>query len=398
MSNDFSNVVRQHWANTIQDNLEKTLVCMELADVVDIKDGTTKNLPSVSFQPTVDYTKYTDVTFKDAKTGNDQLVINTTPMVPFNIDELDMEDNYINMAPELTRNAGYMLKARIDGDFFAEVLNAKWKYDNAGVGANAGTLTPVALVTGASENVSTVFGTAKAALTNSGANADNLAMVIDSFTAVKLTTLGLSTDGVSAESYRRGFRGTFGGMPVYEASNLTSTTTLDLATNPTAADFVYIQGVKFTFVASVGTTAGNVLIGVSADATAQNLVAAVNGAAGAGTTYVELSADDRATLSGVTATDGTDIVTFVSKRGALLASSSMTAAANDFQAQALNCAIMEKGAIKMALRDSVKIKQVSQTANLVENFLVYARYGLKTPVRGKERMIRVVVQSAAAEA
>jgi len=398
MSNDFSNVVRQHWANTIQDNLEKTLVCMELADVVDIQDGTTKNLPSVSFQPTVDYTKYTDVTFKDAKTGNDQLVINTTPMVPFNIDELDMEDNYIKMSPELTRNASYMLKSRIDGDFFAEVLNAKWKYDNAGVGVNAGTLTPIALVTGASENVSTVFGTAKAALTNSGANADNLAMVIDSFTAVKLTTLGLSTDGVSAESYRRGFRGTFGGMPVYEASNLTSTTTLDLATNPTAGDYIYIQGVKFTFVASVGTTAGNVLIGASADATAQNLVAAVNGVAGAGTTYVELSADDRATLSRVTATDGTDLVTFSSKSGALLASSSMTAAANDFQAQTINCAIMEKGAIKMALRDSVRIKQVSETKNLVENFMVWARYGLKTPVRGQERMVRIAIQSAAAEA
>lgn len=170
-------------------------------------------------------------------------------------------------------------------------------------------------------------------------------------------------------------------MQVYEASALTSTTTLDLATNPTANDYIYIQGVKFTFVSSVGTTAGNVLIGVSADATAQNLVSAVNGSAGAGTTYVELSADDRASLSGVTATDGTDLVTFVSKRGALLASSSMTNASNDFQAQALNCAIMERGTIRMALRDSVKIKEVEQTANLVTNYMVYARYGLKTPTR-----------------
>lgn len=399
MSNTFTSVVKQHWADALQDNLEKSLVAMEIADMVDIANGTTKNLPRVSFQASTDYTKYTDVTFKDITTANDQLVINTTPMIPFNIDDLDVEDNYINITPEVIRNAGYKLKERIDGDVLAEVLNAKWKYDNAGIGINTGTLTPVALVTGASQNISTIFGNAKAALTNSWANADRLCLVVDSFTLVALTTLGLQTYGdVASEAYRRGFRGTFGWMKVYEASNLTSTTTLDLATNPTAGDYIYIQGVKFTFVSSVGTTAGNVLIGVSADATAQNLVAAVNGAAGAGTTYVELSADDRATLSGVTATDGTDLVTFSSKRGALLASSSMTAAANDFQAQALNCVITEKGAIKMALRDSVKIKSVEQTANLVTNFMVYARYGIKTPQMWKERMCRVVIQSAAAEA
>lgn len=399
MANTFTSVVKQHWANALQDNLEKTLVAMELAEMHDIANGTTKNLPRVSFQPTVDYTKYTSVTFQDVTTSNDQLVINTTPMVPFNIDALDVEDNYINMTPEIIRNAGYKLKERIDGDFLAEILNATWKYDNSGVGVNTGTLTPVALVTGASQNISTVFGNAKAALTNSGANADNLALVVDSFTLVSLNTLGLETGfKVADEAYTRGFRGMFGGMPVYEASNLTSTTTLDLATNPSDTDYIYIQGVKFTFVTTLGTTAGNVLIGVSADASAQNLVAAVNGAAGAGTTYVALSADDRAKLSWVTATDGTDLVTFASKRGALLASSAMTAAANDFRAQAINCAIMEKGAVKMALRDSVKIKEVEATDTLVTNFMVYARYGLKTPQSGKDRMIRISIQSAAAEA
>ena len=398
MSNDFAGVVKQHWANMIEDNLQKTLLATELCEMVDIPNGTTKNLPNVSFQASTDYTKYTAVTFKDAKTGTEQLVINVTPVVPFQIDDLDVEDNYISMAPELTRNASYMLKSRIDGDVLAEVLNAKWKYDNAGVGLNAGTLTPVALTTGASQNISTVFGMAKALLTNTGVNASNLCLVVDSFTLVALTTLGLETFGDKAtEAYEKGFRGMFGGMKVYEASNLPSTV-LDLATNPTAGDYIVVQGVTFPFVAAVGTTAGNVLIGASADATAQNLVAAVNGAAGAGTTYVEVGADARATLSGITATDGTDLVSFVSKRGALLASSSMTAAANDFRVQALNCAIMEKGAIKLSIRDSVKIKQQSKNGTLVEEYLVYARYGLKTTVRGAERMVRVLVSSISAEA
>jgi len=105
MANDFQYVVKQHWANALQDNLEKSLVCMELAEMVDIPNGTTKNLPRVSYQASTDYTKYTDVTFKDNSTFTDQLVINTTPMIPFNIDALDVEDNYINMTPEIIRNA-----------------------------------------------------------------------------------------------------------------------------------------------------------------------------------------------------------------------------------------------------------------------------------------------------
>ena len=82
-------------------------------------------------------------------------------------------------------------------------------------------------------------------------------------------------------------------MEVYSTGNLTTSTVLDLATNPTAGDYVEIKGVKFTFASPVGTDAGNVLIGSDADTSAKNLVAAVNGAAGAGTKYVELSADDR---------------------------------------------------------------------------------------------------------
>ena len=114
MSNTFTSVVKQHWANALQSNLEKSLVCMELAEMVDIPNGTTKNLPRVSFQASVDYTKYTNIALKDITTANDQLVINTTPMIPFGIDALDVEDNYIAITPEVIRNAGYKLKERID--------------------------------------------------------------------------------------------------------------------------------------------------------------------------------------------------------------------------------------------------------------------------------------------
>lgn len=58
-----------------------------------------------------------------------------------------------------------------------------------------------------------------------------------------------------------------------------------LAANPTAADTVTIDGVVYTYRASVATTANEVLIGATLTDTRNNLVAAITGGAGAGTTY-----------------------------------------------------------------------------------------------------------------
>lgn len=398
MANDLQYVVKQHYAEATQETLEKTLTAMDLAGMIDIPNGTTKNLPLVKMRATGNYTKYTNQTISDVTTGNDTIVINTTPMVTFAIDDIDEAEDYIDVKSEVISDASYQIKRRIDGDFFAQVINSKWKYDANGFGLNTGTLSPITLTTGASQNISTVFGKAKAGLVQMGNNEGKLAMVVDPFVTADLTTLGMETNvvGVADVSYTRGFQGKFGGMNVYSASTLYSTTTLDLATNPTAADYVVIQGVKFTFVASIA-TAGDVLIGVSADASCQNLVAAVNGAAGAGTTYVEIDSDDRARLEGVTATDGTDLATFVSKNGALVALSSMTNASNDFQAQVTYATIMEKGAIKMALRNGVKVESAREPKAIVTNYFIYARYGLKVTTRSKEKIVAIPLVSLASE-
>jgi len=201
---------------------------------------------------------------------------------------------------------------------------------------------------------------------------------------------------VASKSFSRGFKGTFGGMGVYEASTLTSSAVFDCATNPTATDFVYIKGVKFEFVA-VPSTAGQVDIGASADATMANLILAINGTGTpSATTYIEVSWDDRARLEWTTAVDWTDLITITSTRGTLMASSTMTNGSNNFAAQSVNAVLMEKGAIKLAMR-GVRIEERKESLNLATNTFIYARYGLKTTVRGSERMCLISVQNKAAE-
>lgn len=400
MANSLTDVVKLHYAEATQENLEKTLTAMDLAGMIDIPNGTTKNLPYVQMRATSNYTKYTNQTIQDVTTGNDTIVINTTPMVTFAMDVIDEGDDYIDVKPEVIQDASYQIKKRIDGDFFAQVSNAKWKYDANGFGRNTGTLSPITLTTGASQNISTVFGKAKAGLTNNGANGSKLALCIDDFISADLTTLGMETNvsGVADVSYTRGFQGRFGGMDAYSVSMLSSSVVFDLATQPTDGDTVTIQGVTFTFKTTLGSTAGNVLIGASADAASINLVALLNAPGTTTAQGVALSSDDQAILEAISAVDGTNLLTITSKNGALMASTTMTNASNDLQAQVVNACIMEKGSIKMAIRNGVKVDSRDEPLKLVTNYFIYARYGLKVTTRSKERMVIIPIVTAAAEA
>lgn len=403
MANSFNSVVRQHWERGIQAVLEKSLVAMDLATMKIIPDGTTLNIPRLAFQSTQTYTKYTDLTFADLTTASDTLTLNTNAVVTFSMDDLDEDDNYINITPQAIRQGGVKLKERLDGDFLNQILNANFVYDNGGLRSNTGTITPIALTTGGSQNVSAVFGGSQAALINAGVDMNKLALVVDAFTMNTINTLGLEVGfDVADEAFQnklaRGYRGRFLGMDVYVAGCLTASRVLDMATQPTAGDTVTINGQTFTFVASIGATAGNVLIGVDVDTTRASFATLLN--APGTTTGTGVAVTDPSRFEGLVATNNntTDTLTVVGKRGTLIASSVMANASNDFTAETLNCAIMEKGSIWMAIRDNLKVRDAREPKKLVTNYTVLTRYGLVTPESGKERMVRVAIQSASAEA
>lgn len=102
-----------------------------------------------------------------------------------------------------------------------------------------------------------------------GAVSPEVEEFISLYFGAKVTDLG---DKVSENGYFT----KISGYQLYTSNNLTGSAVLALATNPTANDTVTIQGVTFTFVSSIGTTAGNVLIGASADASRANLAALLN--------------------------------------------------------------------------------------------------------------------------
>lgn len=398
MSNNFAGVERQHWANELQETLEKELLAVDVAKMVDIPDGTVKHLPLLESLTSSEYTKGQAIEFQDITTGADTITIDKTPHVAFEINDIEKQDNYVDVVPQSIQNIATRLREHVDGNFLAEVENADYTLSADGLKQTTGTEAPLVLTTGASQNVTSSYGDAMDHLVDIGVGERNVVVIADPRTIRKFSEVGLDKGfTVADENLKRGMSGTFIGMPIYRSSLLKHTAVLALATNPTAGDTVSVREVTFTFVASIGTTAGNVLIGADADATRANLAAAINGSAGAGTTYVAFNGDAAVSLEGLTATNdnSANTLTIVSKRGSLRAYSALTAAADKFGAESANTVVMSRGAIHLALRRQVEIETDKE---LVANrYFIYSRYGVKTTTAGKKRMVRVLAQTKAAE-
>lgn len=95
--------------------------------------------------------------------------------------------------------------------------------------------------------------------------------------------------GLGDSVLANGVVGPWHGWTIVENNNLPWSATLTIDTNPTAGDTVTISGVTFTFRASPA-LAGEVDIGNDAATSRANLKAAVEGGAGSGTTYIDISA------------------------------------------------------------------------------------------------------------
>ena len=87
---------------------------------------------------------------------------------------------------------------------------------------------------------------------------------------------------------RNGHVGEFMGFNLFVSNNLESTMTLTLGATPTNGDTFTIAGVTFTFVSSIGTTAGNVLFTTATDATT-NLKAGLAAPYTTTSTFVKLA-------------------------------------------------------------------------------------------------------------
>lgn len=281
------------------------------------------------------------------------------------------------------------LNNRIEQKFLSEVTNAGHVLDAASLGIGTGAIN---------------FDTSLASrlFTAGHTKLD----VVDAPMTNRVAVLGAHSIGVLREAkagretglgdtvLANGIVGNWQGWTVVQNNNLPYSASFELATNPTAGDWVEVAGVRFTFRA-VPALPGEVDIGADAAASRILLANAINGSAtgkNSATGYFEVSTEDRFILSEkrrIVAADniaGTqvDITGF----GDIVVNRSMTAAGNAWHSQTQQSILMVRGAIDLAVQMPTDVEIVRKEKGFAEIVKALAGYGTKTFDDGKRLLIR----------
>jgi hypothetical protein len=161
------------------------------------------------------------------------------------------------------------------------------------------------------------------------------------YAGMMVDTLSLNIESKAIVTGSVGLIGRYGEAPdesLLDSAAAKATGTLTFTANPHNNDTVTIGGRTYTFKTSLGATAGEVHIGASASASLDNLIAAINNAAGGGTAYAAATTV-HATVTAAAGAGDTMVVTAKANGtagNAIGTTETFTAAGNVFGASTLS--------------------------------------------------------------
>ena len=220
---------------------------------------------------------------------NETLTISYRRTVPIRLVEKDLEQQDTNMKVEYAQLAMNRLFVGIDADVLQVAYQGAYYLIDTGIltgGASSGT--PITMNT--PTVIPQLFAVAQQILQLANVVYDpNLSFSKDVklkiprgmcvaiispqvFTQL-IIYLGGKTTVLGDKVSVSGHQGAFMGFNIYVSNNLPSSALVTIATQPSDGDTLVINGLTFTFKTTLGSTAGNVLIGGSAAAAVTNLQA-----------------------------------------------------------------------------------------------------------------------------
>jgi len=385
MAQNLDAFIPELWSRRIQYLTRNALVATQICsfeEQPDLKYGDRIHRPYPNDLVVNDYVKYTDTVQQDLVGTDEYLDIDQSKEISFAIDEVDRIQMKYDLENSYVERAAYRLANDIDGNVLAEVANAKVTCDGSDIGSSGS----IALST---SNCLNAIMTAGAKLTANGCEMDKTwALVVSPKTAsVIAQTVAQDWFSLADLALKNGYAGNFAGYKVYSSNNVAHERTISFS-SVVATDEITIAGVKFTFVSSIGSTAGNVLKGANDAAALANLAAAVNGGSGAGTNYIEVSAADRAKLKGVRAyLDGSTWV--LSTAWAVAVSTpDTTITVGNATEHALLC---RPGAIDLVMQQNIDVRKTPLPKQKADYYIISCLYGKKSFTEGQERMVNIKI-------
>lgn len=385
MSQNLDAFIPELWSRRIQYLTRNALVATQICsfeEQPDLKYGDRIHRPYPNDLVVNDYTKYTDTVQQDLIGTDEYLDIDQSKEISFAIDEVDWIQNKYDLENSYVERAAYRLANDIDGSVLGEVVNANVTCDGSDIGSSGA----ISLST---SNCLNAIMTAGAKLTANGCEMDKTWALVVSPKSASVIAQTVAQDWFSLAdlALKNGYAGNFAGYKVYSSNNVFHKRTISFS-SVVATDEITVAGVKFTFVASIGTTAGNVLKGANDAAALANLAAAINGASGAGTTYVEVSAADRAKLKNVKANLDASTGVLTTAGAVVVSTPDTTITVGNAEEHAILC---RPGAIDLIMQQNIDVRKTPLPKQKADYYIISCLYGKKTFTEWKNRMVDIKI-------
>lgn len=196
---------------------------------------------------------------------------------------------------------------------------------------------------------------------------------------------------------RNGFQGYFMGFNIFLSNALPWVGTLALTVQPTDGDTTTINGVTFTFKTTLGSTAGNVLIGGSATAAVTNLTALINAPGTTTANGVALTAANQRLMKNITATDNTTSVGLATGgTGTVVVSSTFASGSNIWTTTKQKLALLFglSKSICLVVQKNPSLEENFVSGKIGKDFISWTAYGIKVFVDQAPQLVSLVVNSS----
>jgi hypothetical protein len=401
MANALSPYFPEFWAKTAQVLHKPRAIYRQIANfrgesVLKNGDVFHRILPNTT--QIQDYTRYSDIDGQDINGTDETLTVDSEKAFRFSVDDFDEIQSNLSLAQTYAKNAMTDLTNVLDSDLLYEAVNATSTVDDETIGGSSDT--PITL---AGSNVFETFTKVQQKLGEQNVDLNSLYGVIDPATAQIISSqVGGRETSFGDTVTRNGFMGNmlrYNGMDLFVTNNYTSSIELSIATQPTNGDTVVFtiagEAVTFTFVTSIGTTAGNVLIGASADTARANLETLINAPGTTTAQGVALTGTDLYLLQQSVAVDtaADDTLDFYAKGKTVVGTETLTDATDGFVAAKASRHLQfgRKGAVDMVVQDKPNMAVRLEPKHFAGNVMGRSLYGIKTYTDGAAQLVDVRV-------
>ncbi len=335
----------------------------------------------------------TAATMNTITDSSELLTINIEREIPTYIaDGAITQAGPLNPVEWLGGKFGRLVAIDLDAKCYAEVLNALYDFDNGTLTTTTSDGTPITLT---STTVPQMTARARAYLTfrNQIDTSSNMVWVVDSLAVSDFDQFLISKNiDLAGYVFKNGYAGTANGADIVVSENLTGEVVLTGTGTFSNTETVIINGITFTAVSSIGSTAGNFLIGADLAASLTNLAGLINDPSTTSATQVALSDANAETVKGWTATATATTLTVVTP-GSGRPIATETAANASFTKKMFHAYYGKRGAIDLVIQDMKETEM--RPASDRRGTYVFASYlaGIKTYADGAKQFLDVPISA-----